>query len=383
MLYYLAAKATEYRLLIEWIESKLEILTRSNTVYKSTITKLQERLVIASLKQGKLDSIANSGLPSLAPRGMTLVRDIQFDLLIVIDRYLPALLEESDDTRSFRSLILKTTMDCGLNWVEDIVVRLDGPHATFVVIPERPLLISPPSQTETLIDLPGVYHEIGHAVFTKYSEIRNTLSHAVDTWFQDLLRQSSRLRPEQRLERERQIMNANSYWSRPRIAELFCDIFGIYYCGLAYYYCCINLALRFINDPFIIIETDVHPPAATRVGACDHALFPQHRSCNIYKTIIELWNDYKRRFISSGMYGIYCSNEFIDHLTDKCVEAIETYLPHNHRYQTPLQITNPPIVTDSNNLEDILNYSVIMLLVHKDEYPAWERDVLLKPLFNG
>lgn len=374
---YLAAKAHEYTTILDWTDRHVASLVQRDGPQRPVIAAIRDRLAEAQSRLRRLQTITTSGLPRLAPRGLTIVHEIEFDVLVLGHYYIPGLLVEGDRERSFGALVVAMAHRCGLGSIEDIVLRLDDGHAAFVGFPDCPVIWAPPYQVETLLDFPALYHELGHVAFNWVPPIADALSATIDRYYQHARQRPGLLGPDQRVDRERWINTAKAYWSEARLDELFSDAFAAFVCGPAYYYSCVDLAMRFPDDPYHVDFGDEHPPSAARVRACLAALLPMHAGDPSCRAIGELWASHVAGRASSGDYRWYCNDALIDELTRVSIESIENHLPAARRYDLPLPSANRvPRVGVDTRLEDALNWGTVLLLGDPAAFPRWERDAV-------
>jgi len=109
-----------------------------------------EDLVKQLQSEGKLQDTV---LPTLIARTLPIIHYIEFWTIIITCYYLPALRREDNEDRAFRNLLLPTASRCGLDWIEDIAVRLDGVQATVSALTEAPVIFAPPQHSVSLLDM--------------------------------------------------------------------------------------------------------------------------------------------------------------------------------------------------------------------------------------
>jgi hypothetical protein len=375
MVKYFEAKAAEYALVLRWISQELQALELQRPVHQPLFERLQTVLSEAEELQHKLEILLRVGHPRLRARALPMIHELEYFTTLFSHYYLPALQKEGAAELQVRGLLLGAAASCGLSWVKDMIVRLDGAHATLPIatLIETPLIIAPPQQAISLLDWPGLYHELGHNVFENYSAIGAALSQVVSKFFTEFRQQAGPMSPVQHAERQRALQQAERYWSVGRLNELFCDVFATFTCGPAHYISCIDLALRNDDDPFLVDSEDVHPPLAARVYACYRALFKTHRGEPIVISARDTWQAYQQRQPGSAQYDLTCPSDLLDRLVRAATQNIQQYLPMTKRYSKLLpnenEIEQLPV---SASLEDILNQGAKLLLTHPEHYAQWE-----------
>lgn len=370
---YLKAKTAEYAVVLSRLDKELQALGSKKVEHQWLVNYLQGQLKDAQTLHQRLQSIVKIGHSRLLSRALPIVHDIEFSTFIINYNYLPALQKESQADLALRKLLLSSAKRCGLFWIEDIAVTLDGPLATLPTPPEAPLIISPPQQAVSLLEMPGLYHELGHDVFQKFKEIAETLDTVVDSYFHELRQKSGLMAPDQKIERNRKIDEALQYWDTDRLNEIFCDIFGTFACGVAHYISCVDMGLRSGRKPFYVDFGDEHPPLSARVYACYKALTPNQQSEQSVITIHRAWENYTKDYTKEYDFKLICSEALLDLIVEAAISNIQNFLPNCHRYEFPLQGNSQlqEIPLDAS-LEYILNRGANILLTCPECYADWE-----------
>lgn len=378
MLEYIKAKVAEYAVVLSWIDQELQNLEIQRPEHHQLITSLQSKLTEAKDLHDRLRKLVKVGNPKLTRRAFPLVHDLEYFIVLTTSYYLPALQKEGQADRFLRQLLLSTMKRCGLDWIEDVVVHLDGQHATFSVpsLIETPLIFAPPQHSASLSDMPGLYHEFGHNVFERFPEIADALGMVVSQYFAEFRRKAGPLTPEQRDERERAINEALEYWEIKRLSELFCDIYATFVCGSAHYVSCVDMGLRFDRDPFQIDDSDVHPPVSARVYACYRSLTSDQQNEKVAIAVFNVWKSYEKLKLGNTAFELFCSNALLDRLVEAAIQCIEQKLPAAKRYSTLLSPKkDAEKISEESSLEDILNRGTNLLFTQQERYASWEREV--------
>jgi len=370
---YLKAKTAEYAVVLFRLDKELQALGSKKVEHQWLVNYLQRQLKDAQTLHKRLQSIVKIGHSRLLSRALPIVHDIEFSTFIINYHYLPALQKESQADLALRKLLLLSAKRCGFFWLKDIAVNLDGPLATLPTPPEAPLIISPPQQAVSLLEMPGLYHELGHDVFQKFKEIAKTLDTVVYSYFHELRQKPGPMAPDQKVERNRKIDEAVQYWDRDRLNEIFCDIFGTFACGAAHYISCVDMGLRSGQEPFDGDFGDEHPPLSARVYACYKALTPNQQREQSVITIRRAWENYTKDYTQEYDFKLICSEALLNLIVEAAISDIQNFMPNSHRYEVSLpdngQIQEIPLDAP---LEDILNRAAHILLTCPECYGAWE-----------
>lgn len=205
MLGYLKAKAAEYAVILSRISQELQALKNKTTEHQWLIAHLQDQIQDAQNQHRTLESILKLGHPRFLRRAVPIVHVIEYSIFKISDHYLPALQKEDKADLILRDLLLSSAAKCGLFWIKDIVVHLNGSLGIWPTPPEAPLIIAPPYQAASLLDLPGLYHELGHDVFQQFPQIGSMLNSVVTHYFQDFRRKVGPMNPDRKAERDLKI----------------------------------------------------------------------------------------------------------------------------------------------------------------------------------
>jgi hypothetical protein len=370
---YLKAKTAEYAVVLCRIDKELQALGSKKVEHLWLINYLQQKLKTAQTIYKDLQLIVEIGHPRLLHRALPIVHDIEFSTSLINYYYLPALQKENQADLALRKILLLSAKRCGLFWLKDIAVSLDGQLATVPTPPEAPLIIAPPQPAVSLLEMPGLYHELGHDVFQKFPAIAENLSTSVYLYFKELRQKSGPMAPDQKFERNRKIDEAVQYWDRERLNEIFCDIFGTFACGAAHYISCVDMGLRSGHKPFDVDFGDEHPPLSARVYACYKALTPNQQNEQSVITIRRAWDNYTKDYTQEYDFNLICSEALLDRLVKVAIDNIQDFMPNSYRYEVSLpdngEIHEIPLDV---SLEDLLNWAANILLTCPECYADWE-----------
>lgn len=370
---YLKAKTAEYAVVLGRIDKELQALGNKKVKHQWLINYLQQKLKTTQALHKKLQSIVKTGSSRLLHRALPIVHDIEYSILLFNYYYLPALQQETQADLALRKLLLLSAKRCGLFWIKDITVNQNGPLATLPNPPEAPWIFAPPQLAVSLLEMPGLYHELGHDVFQKFNEIAENLATEIYLYFNELRQKSGPITPERKIERNQQFDQAVQYWDTNRLNEIFCDIFGTFACGTAHYISCVDMGLRSRHKPFDVDFGDEHPPLSARVYACYKALTPNQHNEQSVITIRRAWENYTKDYTQEYDFNLICSEALLDRLVKVAIDNIQNFMPNSHRYEVSLpdngQIHEIPL---DISLEDILNWAAHILLTCPECYEAWE-----------
>ncbi|MDJ0553457.1 MAG: hypothetical protein QNJ68_03270 [Microcoleaceae cyanobacterium MO_207.B10] len=375
---YLKAKTTEYAVIISRIKREFETLAHKKVEHKWLIEYLQNKLQNVQSLHNRLKSIVNTNTENrkIFNRAVTNIHNIENSISSINYYYLPALQKENSADLRLRELLLSSAKRFSMFWLEDIIICSYQPLAIFPVPPEAPIIFSPPQQAISLLEMPGLYHELGHDVFQKFKEISDRLKKATSSYFDKLSSQSGPLNPGTKNHQKQEIDEALDYWDTERLNEIFCDIFGTFTCGIAHYVSCIDMGIRFKENPYNVDLRDEHPPLSARVYVCYQTLTTAQKNEKTTIKAKKSWDKYTNNNHKSFDFNLICAEPLLNRIVEIAILSINELLPGCKGYKTPL-IDDSEIekIPDNILLEDILNQAAKILLNYPELYKDWETKI--------
>jgi hypothetical protein len=369
---FLKSFSADTRAKVAWLEAEFSRLETQLPEHRLLIEQLRVVLAEARAKLSDLDLIIGIAHPNLMQFAMPIVHSLEYLAELVGTTYLPVLQRQGEGERFVRGLLFAAARAAGMDWLRDVAVRLDGPHAAIVSLSDLPIVYAPPRHQVALADMPGLYHELGHATFTRDQQIGAALSDAVRTHFVRHRRQAGTLPPGKRSSRAGLIDDAEAYWTHERLAEVFCDVLATVVCGPAHYVSFVDLGLRHHRGPYELVP-DAHPPMCARVHACYAAVSLPHRQEPLVKLVRDAWTTHQAMHPCGHEYTVTCSDDLLDELARVARGEITRVLPTLRPFSGPLPSRELLLhVAEDASLESILNQAAAVLFLEPDAYAAWE-----------
>jgi hypothetical protein len=373
---FLTAVAADGQAQVEWLRDQLRQIHVAMPEHGALVSALNHCLDIARARIDSLELIIAAAHPELVPRAMPVVHQLEYLTGTVGVTFLPALRGEGDGERFVRGVLFAAARAAGMTWLRDIVAKLDRPHAAIVTFPEMPIVYAPPRHQVALADMPGLYHELAHAVFARDQAIGAALRASVRAHFAEHRRRGGTLTAEKRSARERDIARADAYWDDERLAELFCDIFATAICGPAHYVSFVELGLRHNRDPYAL-ESSEHPPLSARVSSCFQALAIHHRKEPVVRAMADAWKAHGDVHAIGHDYRLACDSSLIDELVRVARIELSRTLPDHVMFSEPLRTDSALFeIDDQASLETILNQAATIQFLYPRQYSAWEPGAL-------
>lgn len=373
---YRVAKTAELDLLFDWLAEELRQLRQSNPDHHVLLDYLDQEYKQAETKLALLQAILALNDPNLDKRADKIAHDLSRYLIPTANHYIAGLQRQGPHDRRVRAVLLNMCRRLRLDWIEDILVCL---HRDLALLAEYrgnfaiPVFFGPPHLLETILEVPGVYHEFGHSVFAKDDVFLREMSAIVKRHFTHLKQQAGPIPPAQKALRDQELDGAAKSWGSLWLAEIFCDLFAGYVCGPANLASMVDLG-RAQGFPPHILASNSHPPNCGRVIASWFALSDQQRTHPTMVKIHDTWQNFARGFTAGQDYKLRCSEDLLRSLAEAVNTLIAQHLPDIPRYtKLPTELAAARAVKGSIPLEDLINAGVTILFEAPDEFSAWQR----------
>ena len=247
-------KPLQYAELIGLKERSITILDRQSVILNSCLAELQER-------------DGDSDCHDILRKTRSATRQIS-----TIETYGIAALEyQTPESAFLNKLLFKIHQEINFPLTSPVICCISTNY--YFTVPFANVIFVPLLETEFLLHLPDLYHEIGHLVARNRGNastirfIKESFDEAftkITKYYTDLINEKSReFGPE---EIPRTIAYIHEQW-RSWIDEFFCDLFGLYTLGPAYAWSHLHLTTKIsenIHQLLIILEQS-HPADEARM----------------------------------------------------------------------------------------------------------------------
>jgi hypothetical protein len=376
MPHYRIAKTAELDLLFYWLEDQLRQLRQTNPVHNVLLDYLDQQFQKAERKLALLQTLIVLNDPSLEKRADTLANDLSRYVVPTANHYIAGLQRQGPQDRRVRDVLLRLSKRLGFDWIEDILVCL---YRDLALLPEYrglfaiPVFFGPPHLLETILEVPGIYHEFGHSVFARDDVFLREMTAIVKRHFTQLKQQPGPIPEAQKVRREEDLDQAAKSWSSLWLAEIFCDLFSGYVCGPANIASMVDMGRSQGRPPFVMASNS-HPPNCARVLSSYLALSEQQRRHPTMNKIHVAWHNFIRGFTPGQDYRVCCSEDLLGALANAVNALIAQHLPKVPRYTKPLvDLPTARNVQAGIPLEDLINAGVTILFEAPDEFGAWQQ----------
>ena len=378
---YRKAKAAELSLLLQWLRKELEDLTKTDPTHAATLSHLQHEFEQVEHSFGLLTAVLSLNDETFAGAVDGLLQSIHRYIVTTSTHYISPLRRQSVLDLTMRSVLLNACARFRLDWIQDIVVCLDRPLALlprYRGLDSIPVFYGPPHLLETILELPGVYHEVGHNAFARDETYRQELEQVVKQHFATAKHLAGPMPAVQKAERDKELDVAARSWTEARLAEVFCDLFAEYVCGAANYGSIVEMAIMGATNPYLM-SSPRHPPEAARVRLAYFGLSDEQKQNPTVEDIREAWEAFSGRFTSNLKFRHSCSDELLAALASRTMALLEERLPDLPRYLASLpSASDARAIRIGITLEELINAGVAILFEAPDEFSHWQQQA--KPL---
>ncbi len=373
---YRIAKTAELDILFDWLADQLRQLRQSNPDHRVILDHLDQQYAQAENKLALLQTLLALKDPNFDKRADKLAHDLSRYVIPTANHYIAGLQRQGPDDQRVRQVLLRLCQRLRLDWIEDILVCLRRDLALLAEyrgIFAIPVFFGPPHLLETILEVPGIYHEFGHSVFARDDVFLREMTAIVKRHFAQLKQQAGPIPPAQKALRDQELDRAASSWSALWLAEIFCDLFAGYVCGPANLASMVDLG-RAQGFPPYLLASNSHPPNGARAIASYFALSDQQRQHPTVQKIHDAWQNFARGFTPDQNYKLRCAEDLLRSLADAVNALIAQHLPDVPRYtKMPADLAAARSVKVGIELEDLINAGVTILFEAPDEFSAWQQ----------
>jgi hypothetical protein len=377
---YRIAKTAELDILFDWLAEQLRLLRLTNPDHRVILDYLDQQYRQAETRLALLQTLLALNDPNFDKRADKLAHDLSRYIIPTANHYIAGLQRQGPEDQRVRKVLLRLCQRLRLDWIEDILVCLRRDLALLAEyrgIFAIPVFFGPPHLLETILEVPGIYHEFGHSVFARDDVFRREMSLIVKRHFDQLKQKAGPMPPPQKALRDQELDRAANSWSALWLAEIFCDLFAGYVCGPANMASMVDLG-RAQGFPPYLLASNSHPPNGARVMAAYLALCDQQRQHPTMQKVHAAWQNFARGFIPGQEYKLRCAEDLLRLLADAVNSLIAQHLPNVPCYvKPPTELAAARTVKAGIELEDLINAGVTILFEVPDQFSAWQKSARL------
>lgn len=216
--------------------------------------------------------------PAAAAQRLDCYRDSIANVQLLGSIAVPALVRATDDDLRMNRLMKRIVKEIKFPLMRPVVSCTSQQH--YRVYPTWNLVFVPFLESQQLLHLPDLYHELGHIVLAETSDRRvEPFKLAVKESKAQLCLHLSNLLSRLSLGRipkhlKDQLVFWNYCWSNPWVVEFFCDLFAVFAVGPSFVWAHLHLCAKFPTTLFELpsLTRFSHPAPAARFAIAMDAL---------------------------------------------------------------------------------------------------------------
>lgn len=376
---YQPLKADEVQYVLGRLDERLADCPRGERDPVFILKCLEERL--ADIAKEYEDDEAVFRDPDFGLDGLNRLGAILSSLSLIEDAYMPAVVHQTEEERTLRTIFIKSADRLGLEWIQDLVVYSSGSLAIFPSFLGSygiPVIHVQVNFLDKCLSLPGVFHELGHSVFLKFLEILTAMQKEVTEHFDSMRKGIGPVKETVKDKQIERLNEAQQYWDEDRLAELFCDVFAQYVSGCANIVSMIDLSMA-EGQPACKTDVEGYPPDAARVKVCEYASTDEQLASVPVKDLLKNWEDYADIDNAPSFYRDVCHDKLLRRLSACIVKLISTLMPN-----TPKSVSVLPTFEEATAPFDTLTFEeaaqrAIAIQVFKPAmFDSWWREAQKK-----
>lgn len=373
---YRALKAKEVAVALLGLEERL---TQCPCVAGEHAVVLEKLDAILARLFAKLEQIAPlAGDPAFHSHVDLELNYISSYLSVIELQFVRALQTPSREELYLRAMFLRLAERLGVNWFEDMVLHASGRLGIYQELEgslATPVIHVPGGFLDKFMSLPGVYHEFGHSVFTKFPSILAAMRDVVHLHFEELRRRLGPTQPQFLAVQLKRFQDAEKFWNDRRLAELFCDLFAQYLCGCANIISMVDLSMA-EGRPVSETEDLEYPPDGARVRACGMMLNADQADEASMHELQEEWEEYAKQFNHSLLYRDACAEPMLRELGQSVFATLAREMPALPKCDDPLPDVQEAFAPSKTVLfEDAVQQGFAVLAWRRDNFESWWKDV--------
>lgn len=286
-------------------------------------------------------------------------------LAIELYRY-HVIINYGKNEKYFNSLIHKIYDEIQCDQSPPIVSGISNNDSYYWVYPTYDIIAVPFGEDKNLLNLPDLYHEIGHLIHGQYASfLKGSIESSIKDFFQ---REIFNIDLENRDPKGKSILkNAFESWKESWTEEFICDLIGTYLTGPSYAWTNLKIAAISSNsgtaEKGIYSTTSNHPSDESRMYAIFSMLQIMGFNNEIKHQVTE-WKSFESISVNikPPLYSTILPHEIIDQLVANVYTAcgnigLLSYLQQIEVYETPIsKILNDAWSKNLNNPETFVGW---------------------------
>ena len=248
-----------------------------------------------------------------------------------------------------------------------IITTISNSESYYWALPTYDIIAVPAGEEKNLLNLPDLFHEIGHLIYNQYEDyLKGTIENSINKYYQE---EAKRVFYEQRpvslidFYREK-----NAWWISSWVMEFTCDLIATYLVGPAYAWTNLKLTTLSSGKNRIYHDSPSHPSDEARMRGIFYMLQKMGHSTE-EKQIQESWENFlavTNNPVPSNYASIFPQliiQQLADFVYDGCKSiGLTVYSEQTSKF--------------SSTITHILNDAWEKIFVSPDAYKQWESQII-------
>jgi hypothetical protein len=255
----------------------------------------QERMLRVNDSLGKLLTDSRFQNEKNQPERLRIFRRLVDEMFFLETVGIAALERANPSDEILNKIVEKIRLEIRYPLLPPVVTSLSQEY--FHIFPDLNLLCVPLAESDHLLHLPDIYHELAHPLATgkpdpRIKPFQQAIENAIRVELEYVSNQYKKEKPRRGPE---EFKNSWLVWEKNWVrwsVEFFCDLFGVYTLGPAYVWAHINLYAKYGGDPFDVprFVPNSHPADDARFRAMIAAL----KNMGFAEQVISVSNEWSK-----------------------------------------------------------------------------------------
>ncbi len=350
------------------IEKMLEELASPKISKEIDPAFLQETERLLLELKNEIAALINSGdleIEALASNNVIKYNTLHEGLLTIeLFRYL-IIINYGDAEEYFKKKIKRiyTEINCLQN--PPIITTISNSENYYWALPSYDIIAVPTGEERSLLNLPDLYHEMGHLIYNQYAYyLKGSIEQSLKKYYADeIQRVVNEQRSASLIPFFREKLN---YWIDSWVMEFTCDMIAVYLVGPAYAWTNLKLTTLSSGKDQIYLDSPSHPSDEARMRAIFYLLEKMGHTAELAE--IKLSWDAFLNATANGVpqnYAFVFPQIFLQELADNVLAGCQSIDLKSYQEQIALH---------GNPVSKILNAAWEKLFVAPAAFHQWEKE---------
>lgn len=247
---------------------------------------------------------------------------------------------------------------------QPIITTISNSDDYYWALPNYDIIAVPSGEERSLLNLPDLFHEMGHLIFKQYDrflkgEIEQDISNFYDKEYQRIIYEQRSVALIDFYQSKR------SSWVTSWIMEFVCDLIATYLVGPSFAWTNLKITALSSGKSKIFMETKSHPSDESRMRAIMHMLEIMGHKHELSQ-INESWN----KFLSATSNPVPQNYKYT--FPDEILQALARYVLQGCA-DIGLKVYADQLKDVENPISKILNDAWNCMLTTPEKYAEWEK----------